>query len=195
MTPPRPTVEPQSLVAGDTLQFDRCIANFSPADGWALSYVLTCTGKAPINITGGVITTTGDTFNINVPGATTATWVAGKYKWLAYVKAAAGQYAGERFIVGEGWIEIKPNPETADVTTDYRSDAKRNLDAIDAVLQNRVTADVQSYKINGRELVKMRHTDLLQLRAYYAQQYKQERIAAGEIFPSSSVGAYFGPIR
>jgi len=194
VTPPRPTVEPQSLIAGDTLQFDRNFDNFSPVDGWALSYSLTLVGKAPINITGGVITSTGSTWNINVPGSTTAGWAAGKYKWLAYVKGS-GTFAGERFIVAEGVIEIKPNPETADATTDYRSDAKKNLDAIDAVLANRVTADVASYKINGRELVKMRHSDLLELRGYFFQRYKAERIAAGEVFPSSTVGAYFGPTR
>ncbi len=195
MTPPRPTCEPQSLVAGDTLQFDRSIDNFSPVDGWALSYVLTLPGKAPINITGGVITSSNGTFNINVTAATTAGWAPGKYRWVAYVKATSGQYAGQRFKVGEGAIEIFPNPETADVTTDYRSDAKKNLDAIDAVLANKVTADVQSYKINGRELVKMKHTDLLELRGYYFQIYKRERIAAGETFPSATVGAYFGPVR
>lgn len=197
MTPPRPTVEPQSIIAGDTLQFDRTVDNFSAADGWALSYTLTCPGKTPIQITGGVITSTSQTFNINVPGATTAAWVAGKYKWLAYVKGTgtAAAPSGERFVVGEGWIEVKANPETADTTTDYRSDAKINLDNIDAVLKNRTSADVQSYKINGRELVKMRVAELLQLRGVYAQIYKAERIAAGESLPSPTVGAWFGPVR
>lgn len=194
MTPPRPLVEPQSIIAGDTLQFDRDFDNFSPADGWALSYTLTLPGKTPIQISGGVITSTNQTFNINVPGATTGGWAAGKYRWLAYVKGS-GAFANERFVVDEGWIEIKPNPETADATTDYRSDAKKNLDAINTVLANRSAADVQSYKINGRELVKMRVTELLQLRGFYAAAYKAERIAAGEVFPSSTVGAYFGPVR
>jgi hypothetical protein len=156
--------------------------------------VLTLLGKAPININGAVITSTGATFNVNVPAATTAAWVPAKYFWVAYV-TGSGANAGQRFKVAEGAIEIKPNPAAADATTDYRSDAKKNLDAIDAVLANRITSDVQSYKINGRELVKMRHTDLLQLRGYYFQRYKAERIAAGEQFPSSTVGAYFGPVR
>lgn len=194
MTPPRPTVEPQSIIAGDTLQFDRCFDNFSPVDGWALSYTLTLPGKTPIQVNGGVITSTGSTWNINVPGATTANWAAGKYRWLAFVKGS-GSFAGQRFRMAEGSIDILANPETADTTTDYRSDAKKNLDAIDAVLANKVTADVQSYKINGRELVKMNHSDLLELRGYFAQRYKQERIAAGEVFPSTTVGAFFGPVR
>ena len=95
----------------------------------------------------------------------------------------------------EGAIEVKPNPATADNTTDLRSQAKKNLDAIDAVLAGKVTADVQSYKINGRELVKMGVPSLLTLRGYYAAIYKRERIAAGEQFPSATVGAYFGPLR
>jgi hypothetical protein len=194
VNPPRPTVEPQALIAGDTLQFDRTMPNFSPVDGWALSYTLTLPGKTPIQITGGVVTSTGATWNINVPAATTANYVAGKYFWIAYV-TGSGANAGQRFKVGEGVIDIKPNPATADATTDYRSDAKKNLDAIDAVLANKITSDVQSYKINGRELVKMRHDDLLELRGYYFQRYKEERIRSGEVFPSSSVGAYFGPTR
>lgn len=194
MTPPRPTAEPQSIIAGDTLQFDRCFDNFSPVDGWALSYTLTLPGKTPIQISGGVVTSTGSTWNINVPGATTANWAAGKYRWLAYVKGS-GSFANQRFRVAEGSLEILANPETADTTTDYRSDAKKNLDAINAVLANRSAADVQSYKINGRELVKMPVSALFLLRSFYAQQYKAERIAAGEIFPSATVGATFGPVR
>jgi len=194
VTPPRPTQEPQSVVAGDTLQFDKDIDNFPASDGWTLAYVLTSPPLAPIYIKDAVITSTGATFNINVPGATTAPWAPGKYFWVAYV-TGSGQYAGERFKVGEGWIQIFPNPAAADSTTDYRSTAKKNLDAIDAVLQNRAGADVQSYKINGRELVKMGVTELFQLRSYYYQQWRAERIAAGEQFPSRTVGAAFGPVR
>lgn len=40
MALPRPTVEPQFAVCGDTLQFDKTISNFPATDGWALSYVL-----------------------------------------------------------------------------------------------------------------------------------------------------------
>ena len=194
MTPPRPTLEPQSLIAGDTLQFDRSFPNFSPADGWALAYTLTLVGKTPIQINGGVIASTGGTWNINVPGSTTVNYAAGRYRWLAYVKGS-GSFSGQRFVVAEGVIEIKANPETADTTTDYRSQAKKNLDAIDAVLANRSAADVQSYKINDRELVKMRVSELLGLRSYWYQAYKAERIAAGESFPSRNVGAAFGPVR
>jgi len=156
-----------------------------------LSYALVSVGVAPVNIAGGVITSTGAVFNVNVPASTTAGWAPGKYLWVAYV-AGSGSYAGQRFKVAEGAIEIKPNPATADNTTDLRSQAKKNLDAIDAVLAGKVTADVQSYKINGRELVKMRPNDLLMLRGYYAAEYKKERIAAGDQFPSSTVGAFFG---
>lgn len=194
MTPPCPTVEPQSLIAGDTLQFDRAFDNFSPVDGWALSYTLTLLGKAPIQINGGVITSTNGTFNINVPAATTAGYAPGKYFWVAFV-TGSGPFANQRFKVGEGVINILPNPATADATTDYRSDAKKNLDAIDAVLANKVTADVVSYKIGGREIVKMSPDSLLKLRSYYYQIWKAERIAAGESFPSRTVGAAFGPVR
>lgn len=193
MSPPRPTLEPQSVVAGDTLQFDRDIDNFPASDGWTLSYTLLSVGLSPININGGVVTSTDGTFNVNVPASTTTGWTPGKYLWTAYV-VGSGQYAGQRFKVAEGAIEIKPNPATADATVDPRSQAKKNLDAIDAVLAGRVTADVQSYKIGIRELVKMRASELLSLRGYYAAEYKKERIAAGEQFPSSTVGAFFGTV-
>lgn len=187
MNTPRPTEEPQSLVAGDTLQFDRDIDNFLPADGWALSYALICAGNAPIFINGGMVTSTGSTFNVNVPGSTTEAWTPGKYQWAALI-TGIGNFAGQRFTVGTGAIEIKPDPAHA---TDLRSDAKRNLDAIDAVLQKRAGADVQSYEIHGRKLVKMQLKELLQLRSYFAQIYKQERIQAGETFPSPNVGVCF----
>jgi hypothetical protein len=191
---PRPTVEPQSLVAGDTLQFDKTVSNFSPVDGWALSYILGAPDLKNISISGSVITSTGITFNINVPAATTKTYVPAKYSWAAFV-TGSGTYAGQRFNVAQGQIEIKPNPAGQNVSFDTRSWAKRNLDLIDKFCEDRSAHDVQMYRIGGREITKMSGEEVLKWRAYFEQRVKQERIAAGESFPSTTIGAYFGPVR
>jgi hypothetical protein len=199
VTPPRPIGEPFSLVAGDTLQFDRDFPNFPASDGWALSYTLGGQGLTNItDIAGANITSTGSTFHINVPAATTGKWPAEKYSWIAVV-TGSGSFSGQRFTVATGQVEVKQNPSSENAEIDTRSQAKINLDAIDAVLAGKATNDVQQYRvghgITGREITKMAYDELLKARSFWAGIYRQERIAAGEQFPSSTVGAYFGMVR
>jgi hypothetical protein len=124
VTPPRPIGEPFSLVAGDTLQFDRDFPNFPASDGWALSYTLGGQGLTNItDISGANITSTGSTFNINVPAATTGKWSAGEYSWVAVV-TGSGAFAGQRFTVATGQVEVKQNPASETALSDTRKRAR-----------------------------------------------------------------------
>jgi hypothetical protein len=198
VTPPRPLGEPQSIVAGDTLQFDRTFPNFPASDGWTLSYILSLLGKTNItDVSGANITASGTTFNVNVPASLTGKWPPGKYSWIAYV-TGSGSFAGQRFSVAQGQIEVKQNPASENAQIDTRSQAKINLDAINDVLAGRSTHDVQQYRvghgITGREITKMNVEELLKLRGFWAAIVRQERIAAGETFPSNTVQVHFGQV-
>lgn len=199
MTPPRPIGEPLSIVAGDTLQFDRDFGNYPASDGWALTYVLGAPGLSNISdISGANITSTGTTFNINVPAATTAKWVPGRYFWRAYL-VGSGSFNGQRFNVAQGEIRVLQNPSSQNAEIDTRSQAQINVDAIRLVLATRAGQDVSQYRIGhgmtGREFTKEATQDLLKHLAYWESIVRRERIANGELMNTTVVGAYFGAIK
>lgn len=55
--------------------------------------------------------------------------------------------------------------------------AQRMLDAIEAALEGRVTADVQSYQISGRSITKIPIAELMTLRKQYMVEVANERVA------------------
>ncbi len=169
---------PEKLYAGDTLKFDVPAPSdgrdtYRASDGWALSFRLVgASGAYTFDAS-----TDGDGFSVAVDAATTAGWAPGFYAWTAYVTKA-----GERHIVGSGHMEIAPDPASAS-PSDARSHVKRLLDAIEAVLEGRVTKDVESYSIEGRQLTRIPIPELLALRDKYRAEYRRElqaeRLAKG----------------
>ncbi len=169
---------PEKFYAGDTLKFDVPAPSdgretYRATDGWTLSFRL-------VGIAGTYsfdATADGDGFSVNVDASTTASWAPGFYSWTAYVTKS-----GERHIVGSGHMEILPNPVSASAS-DARSHVKRLLDAIEAVLEGRVTKDVESYTIGGRQLTRIPIPELLRLRDKYKAEYRRElqaeRLAKG----------------
>ena len=59
--------------------------------------------------------------------------------------------------------------------TGETSKNEKTLNAIDAVLEGKATADLQSYTVAGRQVTKMSVEDLLRLRARYATLVAQEK--------------------
>ena len=106
----------------------------------------------------------------------TATWTAGEYSWSCWVEKGAERYSGTAY-PWRGECTILPNPATT-TTYDARSHARKVLDAIEAVLEGKATADVAEYTIGGRALKKMPVADLLKWRQRYASEVAAEDIRA-----------------
>ncbi|MBT9168614.1 MAG: hypothetical protein DDT19_01961 [Syntrophomonadaceae bacterium] len=157
--------EPTVLVAGDTWRWDRNDLSEYPASTWILTYFLLRTGRQ-IVITA---TANGNFFRVNVPASVTATYPAGVYNWHAYVSRGV-----ERFKVDEGTLEIKPNYAAQTTGFDARSDVKKILDAIEAALLGRATADQMSYSIGGRSISKIPITELIAFRDRFRIEYQRE---------------------
>lgn len=167
-----PTIEPETIRAGDTLKFTKRLPDYLPAT-WTLKYSLNKTGSR-YTITA---TDNGDgTHLVNVAAATTANYPAGVYKWQAYVESGS-----ERYTIATGTLDVKADLSASGLDT--RSHVKKVLDAIEAVIENRATLDQQSYTIGNRSLQRMAVDELLKLRDTYKQQYQAElqaeRIAMG----------------
>ncbi|WP_316348490.1 hypothetical protein [Desulfuromonas acetoxidans] len=151
---------PSQIYAGDTLSFTRSLADYSAADGWALSY--TMNGPAKVTFT---TTADGSIHVALVAAATTAGWGAGTY---TIVEAAVK--GDERYTVGISTIEVLANPADG-VSTDQRPHCKRMLDAIEATLEGTATTDQRRTRIDGDELERMDIIDLIKVRDIYAAKW------------------------
>lgn len=152
MSAPIPDIEPEAINAGDTAAWLIDLADYPPSEGWALTYTLAnAANRYTFNATA-----SGSSFLVTVPAATTAAWVAGSYAWRAQVS-----YSGEVYTVRQGNITIAPSFGAA---VDARSLARRQLDAIEAVLEGRASSAVAEYTIVGRAVKNIPLPELLALR-------------------------------
>lgn len=161
------------LIAGDTLNYRSDVAGYSATDGWAfkLRLVPRAGAASAVEITG---VQDGDDWLVRVPASTTSIWTAGDYGWAAWVEKA-----GEVYTIETGQISVLPNPRSMAPGADSRSVAELALANIQAVLQGRATAAVESYTINGRQLKYYPLADLLRLESKYKTDVDRERVAAG----------------
>jgi hypothetical protein len=177
---------PATLRAGDTIEWDESLPDYPASDGWTLAFVLTRYGQSLITI---IATPSGDDYAISILPATTRAWIPGIYSWQAYVYKEAGTpvLITEKYTLESGQVQILPDIAQATSITDLRSHAKKVLDAIEALLEGKATADVMSYSIAGRSLSKMNPEELIKWRSFYKTEYQREleaeAIAKGEDNP------------
>jgi hypothetical protein len=155
---------PSRIVAGSTTTCRLC--GFSPQEGWALSLALRGEGD-PVDVEG---TADGDAFLVEIPAALTA----GKWWWQVKVTDGTNTH-----LPAAGELLVEPNLFDQGGSYDGRSEARIALDAIDAVLANKATADQQAYTIKGRSLTRYAVADLLKLRSFFAAKIRKERGHSG----------------
>lgn len=160
------TSMPARIVAGDSLTLATPAGNYPAADGWTASLVLQpMAGGAPVTVAG---TDGGAAWVFALTSAVSAALVKGGHRYLIAVSKA-----GERSSIAFGEVEVLANPA---VQADQRSAARRALDTIDAVLEGRAgSADMKFVFEDGRQIEKMPHADLLQLRKHYARIVAREK--------------------
>jgi hypothetical protein len=166
-----PTQEPDLLVVGDRWTWRRpdLAATYDPAD-YALTYEYHEDsgggGNHKFSITA---TETTDDYIIEIASATTAAYATGDFHWYAFITRSSDS---ERIAVDDGYAKIELN--FADTNADHRSHAKKVLDAIEAVIENRASQDQMSYSIAGRSLARMSIDDLMTFRNRYRAEYNEE---------------------
>lgn len=166
-----PTQEPDLLVVGDRWTWRRpdLVADYPTAD-YALTYEFMCDsgggGSHKFTITA---TETTDDYIIEVSQDTTEHYHVHHYKWYAFITRTSDS---ERISVDSGVTQLVA--DYAESTADQRTHAKKVLDAIEAVLENRASQDQMSYSIAGRSLSRMSIDDLMRFRDRYRAEYNQE---------------------
>lgn len=171
------TIEPLEVRAGDTWEWRReDLATDYPASTWTLTYTF-ANADAKFQISASA---DGDDFAVTLAAAS-SNKPAGVYGWVAKVS-----YSGEVHTVGSGTLTVLPDLATLTVH-DGRSHARKVLDAIEALLEDRASIDQKSISIAGRTLERTPITDLLALRSVYRIEARneeaQEKLARGEGSP------------
>lgn len=165
-----PAIEPDTVVAGDTIEFKVLLPDYLPGDGWVLSYHI-------LNASGDLgqfdATDNGDGYHlVTISAATSALWDAGDdYTYLAFVAKS-----GLRYQVRSGSLRVLPNYATAD-SHDGRSWAQRTLSAVEAVLASKATKDQLSYSIAGRSLARYSFKELIEVRDTLRAEVRAEKDA------------------
>ena len=149
MTATIPSTVPSQLIAGDTWAWTRDYGDY-PAGTWAATIYFEFNG-AQISA---AATADGTTHSFSISAATSAAKEAGRYKW--WVRVTSGS---EAYTVEDGWADVKPNPASTG-TRDHRSWARRTLDALEATLEGKASADQLAMTINGRSISRIPPADL-----------------------------------
>lgn len=162
MTIEVPTNEPLELRAGMTWAWDRTDLSDFPAPTWTLKYWFKRMGGTDkFSITA---TASGANHQVRVTPVTTAAYVADDYTWVA--EAGDGI---DRHEVDRGTLKILPRYDQ-DAALDDRTHARKVLESIEAVLENRATKDQEEYTIGNRSLKRTPVAELLVLRDRYRRE-------------------------
>lgn len=156
---------PQEINQGD---YSTWLMSFSeyPVTEFNLSlYLVSLVGNATL-----ATTKESENFKVELTSPTSSTLLPGIYQVYGIFTTIA---TAQRKTVEIGKIEVKPDVLLM-TTKDTSSQAKRTLDAVNAVIEKRATFDQQSYTIEGRQLNRMTIKDLIYFKEYYENIVKNE---------------------
>jgi hypothetical protein len=154
---------PEQIPAGLSFEAALAFADY-PATEWALQAII----RGPQAITLDA-TASGTDHLFASTATTTAAWVPGRY-WYSLRATKAGEVRE----IASGQLQVLADLAAVEDGFDGRSQSEIALDNINAVLSKRATVDQERYRINNRELWRMRVEDLLKLRSFYATQVRRE---------------------
>lgn len=165
-----------TLVAGETLNYTATLADYPANDGWLLRLLMNPrAGGVVITVQG---TADGVKHLVQAASVTTSAWVPGDYAIELWAIKGAEQYR-----IDSGQLRIEPSLLAAAAGLDTRSQAEKDLEAVDAMLRGKAGSDVQAYTIAGRSLSRYPLPDLIKLRdrlrADVASERAAQKLAAG----------------
>lgn len=167
--------EPVELRAGDPWSWRRDdLVDGYPASAWTMKYRFGNSTRS-FEVAAGA---DGDAFLVDLDSDATQAFVAGDYNWQAQVTLIAD--AAQRHIVSSGATRVTPNlfAGTVGDPADSRSDARKGLDAVNAMLRGRATTGQQEYTIGNRQLKLYKISELIELRDRLALDVSRETQAA-----------------
>jgi len=165
-----PTVEPTTIIAGDTLRWQITLNDYLASDGWTLNYALR-NATNHYDITG---TASGTDHLLEVDSSDTATWAPGVYHWAAHVTDGT-----ERFTVRRGTFTITADPVNP-VPQEFRTQAAKAVDDLKTALATfKATAGrVKRYSVAGRDIEFESLGEMMKLLSMWQRELANEEAAA-----------------
>lgn len=176
-----PSQEPETLIVGDRWVWKReDLLSTYPSDTYGLTYKFSKdTGGTSGNTLSITATATSTAYVVEVSSTTTANLGDGTYLWQAYITRTSDS---ERETLTTGTVEVVPNFSA--ISSDLRSFAKKCVDNLEAVIQNRASIDQASFSIGTRSLSRMSPEELHimydKYKAIYERETKLARIKSGK---------------
>jgi hypothetical protein len=164
LAPTIPTTEPDAIAAGNTAKWTISLADYPPADGWALTYYLRGPSKLDVAATPGTVD-----YAVVIGATSTQALKPGAYRWEAKVAKS-----GEVFTARSGILTVTPNVATA-AAGELLTHAERTLAVIEAKLEGRLEVDMETYQIGDRAVSKIPIAQLHALLGKYRAMVQRER--------------------
>lgn len=155
---------PTELTAGDTWTWTHSVTDHPATSYTAATFYLQNAARS----FGMAATLSGTNFALTATAATTAALKPGKYQWR--LVAITGT---NRFTIDRGEVEVLPDPATA-ASYDFRSVARRTLEAIEAYLADPDNLAAASYSIGGRSLSRWSRSELLSEMSKWKAEVQEE---------------------
>lgn len=171
MAPTIPRGEPTSAVAGDTWLWSVAYADFPSSEGWTLSYAFRGAGSLDTEASE-VVAGTGDV-TVTIPATRTADLTPGTYYWTC-TATGSGSYAGRKHTAATGVLEVERNLALT-AEGDALTWEERTLPVVEAALTGKLTDDMASYMIGGRQVVTIPVPELVKLRAQLRREIARQR--------------------
>lgn len=146
-----PEGEPEYIVQGTTVQWTKTLSNYSPSDGWTLTYEFVEGASSPDSFQI-VATDVNGTFTVDVDEATTANYTPANYYYQGFVSDGT-----DRFAVVSGQMEVIQ--DYADTPEDPRPWQCVALEALQASISGTPSQFQLSYTIDGIAVSQMSSAD------------------------------------
>ncbi len=161
---------PTIIYAGTSISWQDSYQQY-PATEFTLKYTLR--GPTALDITASAY---GNDYKVELTPTDTENWIPGHYWWYAIIEKQ-----NFSIVIASGETEILPNPQTISSPFDGRSQIKRILDTLQAVMEGRASEKDLELEINGRRIKKMSHQELIEAYKLYKELYKQELFSQGKL--------------
>ncbi|RZG78358.1 hypothetical protein EXE10_18230 [Acinetobacter sp. WCHAc060033] len=160
---------PNQIKAGTTFKFDLNLTAY-PATNWSICAYLR--GVHAIDMQS---VPSGNMHIFNISALVTKEYKAGHY---GYSLRAVHMESGEVDELEAGAVEITADLSALPSGCDFRSHARKTLDALEAVIEGRASLDQERYRLNNRELYRTPMETLIKLRNQYRAEVAREQAQA-----------------
>lgn len=175
------TAPPDVIVPGTTVKWTSSFSDYPASAGWTLKVYLA--GLSQFAGGNGIAgSASGNDFAFTL-STTDTNLLAGGYRWQLIATKS-----GETYLAASGVLTVLEG--VAGAAAGSGSFLEEQLVVVEAAINKRLTADMESYQIAGRAVVKIPMNDLFRLRAEIKAALYRER-NPGRIGPSSRIA--FGP--